>query len=147
MRFGFYLAAFSMLFIAIFDILLKERRSGSKGVEMMTGLPILVYWATTSIVDYIFYFYMAIHIPMIFYLWDAIAGTAVSTKMEDLYDVLFMYGIAQYYFVAALSQVVAKHYMPDTWIIVLTINVLCASMYLFYHQTPPELYSILLFIQ
>lgn len=138
MIFCFYLAAFSMLFIAIFDILLKERRSGSKGVEMMTGLPILVYWATTSVVDYIFYFYMAIHIPMIFYLWDAIAGTAVSNKMEDLYDVLFMYGIAQYYFVAALSQVVAKHYMPDTWIIVLTINVLCASMYLFIIKHRPS---------
>lgn len=118
-----------MIFIAIFDNLLNERKSGSKAVEILTGLPIPVYWATTYIVDSAFFLYVVIHITIIFYLVGAIDGAAQPYKMRDLYDVLFFYAVAQYFFVAALSQAVAKHYMPDTWIIMLAVNAICVRRY------------------
>lgn len=118
-----------MLFIAIFDNLLLERRSGSKGVEMLTGLPISVYWITTAFVDYMFYLYIVVHITMLFFLMETIKGGSLQYKMQDLYDVLFFYGIAQYFFVAALSQAITKSYMPDPWIIMLAINAVSVRMY------------------
>lgn len=120
-----------MLFIAYFDNLLTERESGSKGVEMLTGLSLFVYWITTAFVDYIFYVYILTHTSLIFYVMGTVEGAATPNKMRDLYDVLYFYGCAQYFFVAALSQAMPKHYTPDTWIIIAAVNAVCVCMYLF----------------
>lgn len=118
-----------MLFIAICDNLLAERRSGSKGVEMLTGLHIFVYWVTTYVADCIYYVYIVIHTTMIFFLMGSIQGAGVAYKMRDFYDVLMVYGVAQYFFVAVLSRIMTKNYMPDSWIIIACINALCVGMY------------------
>lgn len=124
----YYFLAFDMVFIALLERFLQERESGSRAVELLTGLPLYIYWLTNFVYDYLFYIYVACHVAMIFFLADIIKGSDQASKLQDFFSVLLFHGIAEYWFIAVLSQTIAK-FVSEAWILILATNILTLGMY------------------
>lgn len=83
---------FSFLFAGIISAVVRERQSGSKDIQLQSGLTSLTYWLSHFLLDYLKYLIVAVFTLIFIWVFDVEALLTLG-RIEAMVLLVFLYGL------------------------------------------------------